>query len=59
MGIVLKYVERTQSGSFQYRRRVPKQVSANITKLEFKRTLGDSEKEALATPPGVTPGFIC
>ncbi len=47
MGIVLKHVERTKSGSFQYRRRVPKDVSAIITKLEFKRKLGDSQQEAL------------
>lgn len=47
MGLVLKHVERTKSGSFQYRRRVPKDVSAIITKREFKRKLGDSEKEAV------------
>ena len=51
MGLVLKHVERTKSGSLQYRRRVPKDVSANITKREFKRKLGDSEREALAAYP--------
>ena len=51
MGIVLKHVERTKTGSFQYRRRVPKDVAANITKREFKRKLGDSQKEALAAYP--------
>lgn len=47
----MKYVERTASGGFQYRRRVPKAVSAVITKREFKRKLGDSEREALAAYP--------
>jgi hypothetical protein len=51
MGLVLKHVERTKSGSWQYRRRVPKDVSAIITKREFKRKLGDSEREALAAYP--------
>lgn len=47
MRLVLKHVERTKAGSWQYRRRVPKEVSATITKREFKRKLGDSEREAL------------
>src|SRR5690554_2703814 len=51
MGLVLKYVERTSSGGFQYRRRVPKAVKNLITRREFKRKLGDSEKEALAAYP--------
>lgn len=51
MGLVLKHVERTKSGSFQYRRRVPKDISAIITKREFKRKLGESKKEALAAYP--------
>ena len=51
MGLVLKHVERTKAGSWQYRRRVPKEVSANITKREFKRKLGESEREALAAYP--------
>jgi hypothetical protein len=51
MRLVLKHVERTRAGSWQYRRRVPKEVSATITKREFKRKLGDSEREALAAYP--------
>jgi Phage integrase family. len=51
MGLVLKHVERTKSGSLQYRRRVPKEVSGIITKREFKRKLGATEKEALAAYP--------
>lgn len=48
MGLVLKHVEKTKSGSWQYRRRVPKDVAGAITKREFKRKLGDSEREAIA-----------
>lgn len=51
MGLVLKHVERTKSGSFQYRRRVPRDVAAIIAKREFKRKLGDSERESLAAYP--------
>ena len=51
MRLVLKHVERTKAGSWQYRRRVPKEVSTIITKREFKRKLGDSEREALAAYP--------
>lgn len=51
MGLVLKHVERTRAGSFQYRRRVPKNVSTIIVKREFKQKLGDSEKEALKAWP--------
>jgi len=43
MGLVLKHIERTSSGSFQYRRRVPKEVSGIITKRQFKRKPGASE----------------
>ncbi len=48
MGLILKHIEKTKSGSWQYRRRVPKDVAAVITKREFKRKLGDSEREAIA-----------
>ncbi|ETD83696.1 hypothetical protein [Rhodobacter capsulatus] len=43
----MKHVEQTRSGSRQYRRRVPKDVSEVIP----KRKLGDSQKEALAACP--------
>lgn len=46
MRLTLKYVEKTKSGSWQYRRRVPKAVSTQITKREFKHKLGDTEREA-------------
>lgn len=51
MGLVLKHVERTAAGSFQYRRRVPKDVLGIIGKTMFKRKLGDSRQEALAAYP--------
>jgi hypothetical protein len=51
MGLVLKHLERTKSGKWQYRRRVPKAVSAVLTKREFKEVLGESQREALAAYP--------
>ena len=51
MGLVLRHVERTKSGGFQYRRRVPRDVGGIITKREFKRKLGLTEAEALAAWP--------
>ena len=51
MGLVLKHVERTNAGNWQYRRRVPKEDSEVISKREFKRKLGESEREALAAYP--------
>lgn len=51
MGLVLKHIEQTKSGSWQYRRRVPKDVAEVIAKREFKRKLGDSQRAALAAYP--------
>jgi hypothetical protein len=48
MGLILKHVEKTKSGSWQYRRRIPKDVAEVIMKREFKRKLGDSDWEAIA-----------
>ena len=53
MGLVLKHIERTAAGGFQYRRRVPKDVASVITKAMIKKKLGDTEKEALAAWPKV------
>lgn len=47
MGLVLKHVEKTKSGRWQYRRRVPKAAAEAIAKREFKRVLGDNEREAV------------
>ena len=51
MRLVLKHVERTKAGSWQYRRRVPKNVLEAIAKREFKRNLGESERVAPAAYP--------
>lgn len=51
MRLVLRYVERTRAGGWQYRRRVPKHLSSVILKREFKGKLGDTEREALAAYP--------
>ena len=46
MGLVLKHIERTATGSFQYRRRVPKDILGIIGKTMFKKNLGVSRQEA-------------
>lgn len=51
MRLVLRYVEKTKAGGWQYRRRVPKHLSSVILKREFKGKLGDTEREALAAYP--------
>ena len=51
MRLVLRHVEKTKAGGWQYRRRVPKDLSAVILKREFKGKLGDTEREALAAYP--------
>ncbi|MDP5327110.1 MAG: tyrosine-type recombinase/integrase [Paracoccaceae bacterium] len=47
----MKHVEQMKSGGWQYRRRVPKSISAIILDREFKRKLGDTEREAIAAYP--------
>lgn len=51
MRLVLRYVEKTKAGGWQYRRRVPKDLSEVFLKREFKGKLGDTEREALAYYP--------
>ena len=51
MGLVLRHVSKTKSGRWQYRRRVPKEVSQSFDFREFKRVLGDTEREALKVYP--------
>lgn len=48
MGLVLKHVELTKTGTYQYRRRVPKEILEVVGKTMFKKKLGDSQKEATA-----------
>lgn len=57
MGLVLKNVIRTSAGTFHYRRRIPKDVQDRIGKGEFKRLLGESEREALRNFPKVNAEF--
>lgn len=51
MGLVLKYVVNSKAGTFHYRRRVPKEVASTLGKREFKKLLGNSERDALAVYP--------
>uniref|UniRef100_UPI0038B463DC DUF6538 domain-containing protein n=1 Tax=Roseibium marinum TaxID=281252 RepID=UPI0038B463DC len=51
MGLVLKYIKPTKTGSYHYRRRVPDRLREIIGKREIKRVLGNSEREALAEFP--------
>jgi hypothetical protein len=51
MGLTLKYVKVTSSGTFHYRRRVPKDMAVSTGQTEFKRFLGKSEREALRNYP--------
>jgi len=43
----LRYVTRTKTGSYEYRRQVPKALRAKIGKFEIKRVLGQSEARAI------------
>ena len=44
MGLILKYVKRTSSGGFEYRRRVPMDILGLIPKREFKQVLRGNRK---------------
>lgn len=57
MGLVLKYVILTKAGTWHYRRRFPKAVVNAVGKGEFKRFLGDSEREALRAYPKIHAQF--
>lgn len=57
MGLALKYVVITKAGTFHYRRRMPKDVSAVVGKGEFKRLLGETQREALRNYPKVNAEF--
>lgn len=57
MGLILKYVKRTSSGGFEYRRRVPKDIVDQIAKREFKQVLGGTEREALRSYPNIHGHF--
>jgi hypothetical protein len=53
MGLALKYVVITKAKTFHYRRRVPKWLVRVLGKSEFKRLLGETEREALKNYPKV------
>ncbi|TCA66007.1 tyrosine-type recombinase/integrase [Rhizobium leguminosarum] len=45
--IILKYLSKTPSGSFEYRRQVPTALRERIGKYEFKKVLGFTESAAI------------
>jgi integrase len=51
MGLVLKNILLTKTGSYHYRRRVPDRLKEIIGKREIKRFLGNTEREAVAEYP--------
>ncbi|PDT19787.1 site-specific integrase [Rhizobium hidalgonense] len=50
--IILKYLSKTPSGSFEYRRQVPTALRERIGKYEFKKVLGLTESSAIKAWPG-------
>lgn len=57
MGLVLKHVVQTKAGTWHYRRRLPRDVTTLVGKGEFKRLLGETEREALRNYPKVHAEF--
>lgn len=57
MGLVLKHVVHTKAGTWHYRRRLPRDVTSLVGKGEFKRLLGETEREALRNYPKVHAEF--
>ncbi|PBB88011.1 tyrosine-type recombinase/integrase [Mesorhizobium sp. WSM3876] len=57
MGLVLKHVYLTKAGTWHYRRRLPRDVTALVGQNEFKRYLGSTEREALRNYPKVNSEF--
>ncbi|MBQ9353660.1 tyrosine-type recombinase/integrase [Phyllobacterium sp.] len=49
--IILKYMTRTKTGSFEYRRQVPKELRDIVGKYEFKKVLGLTETAAIKAWP--------
>ncbi|NKL55668.1 DUF6538 domain-containing protein [Rhizobium leguminosarum] len=44
----LKYVTKTPSGTYEYRRQVPAPLRAAVGKREIKKVLGSTESQAMA-----------
>lgn len=57
MGLILKHIVTTKAGTFHYRRRIPKDAAEVIGRSEFKRLLGQTEREALRNYPKVNTEF--
>ncbi len=53
MGLALKHIVVSQAGTYHYRRRLPRDVAHLIGKNEFKRLLGETQREALKNFPKV------
>lgn len=51
MGLVLKYVQTTAAGTLHYRRKVPLADRAKFGSTEWKRFLGNTQREAIAAYP--------
>ncbi|TCA20852.1 tyrosine-type recombinase/integrase [Rhizobium leguminosarum] len=49
--IILKYVTKTKTGSFEYRRQVPVTLRERLGRYEFKKVLGLTETEAIKAWP--------
>ncbi|TCV55146.1 tyrosine-type recombinase/integrase [Agrobacterium tumefaciens] len=57
MGLALKHIIRTKAGTFHYRRRIPKDAADVLGKAEFKRRLGETEREALRNYPKINAEY--
>jgi integrase len=57
MGLVLRYVQQTTSGTWRYRRRVPDDLRPILGKAELIKKLGESKSEALKRYPVVHNAF--
>lgn len=53
MGLILKYVQRTKSGRYRYRRRIPEQLQPMLGKREIVTALGESNRQALRRYPQI------
>lgn len=53
MGLVLKYVQTTRAGTLHYRRKVPQAHRSAFGSTEWKRLLGNTQREAIAAYPKI------
>lgn len=53
MGLTLKCIRLTRSGKYEFRKRIPRDVVELVGKSEFKRVLGETEREALRNYPKI------